>query len=165
MPKIPNTALAPVPEPQTLTAEKTPHDNARLQSSIRHCSNCKGPSHNKLQCPSRPCNFCNNLGHVSMRCPIRQGINTVKCRKSRAKFREKQSLLKRQRKRLEIWLNTGESPYKEASASKILLTAADQPVRIEAEVEVEITKDQLHDPVHGTSDTNTKSAEDMELVR
>lgn len=89
----------------------------------------------------------------------------VNCRKSKAKFREKQSLLKRQRKRLEIWLNAGESPYKEASASKILLTAADQPVRIEAEVDVEITKDQLHDPVHGTSDTNTKSTEDMELVR
>lgn len=164
MPKIPNTALAPAPEPQNVMAEKIPHDNARLKSSIRHCSNCKSLNHNKLQCPSRPCNFCNNLGHVSTRCPIRQSINKVNCRKNKAKSREKQYFLRRQRKRVETWLSAGESLYKEASATKVLLTTAYQPIRIEAEVDVRITKSQLHNPVHGTSETNTKSVEGMEVV-
>lgn len=88
----------------------------------------------------------------------------MNCLKSKAKSRAKQSLIKRQRKRLEIWLGARGSPSKgEASASQVLLTAAGQSVRIEAEVDVEMTEDQLHQP--GTSDTNTKRKEDMEVVQ
>lgn len=99
-----------------------------------------------------------------MCCPIRQSINKVNCQKSKAKSRAKLSVIKRRSKRLEIWLGARESPSKgEASASQVLLTAASQPVRIKAEVDVEMTEDQLHDP--DTSDTYTKSTEDMEVVQ
>lgn len=151
IPRSHNTTLAAIPEPQTLTVENRPHDNAPLQTLLRHCSNCKGLSHNKLQCPSLPCNFCKELGHVSAGCPIRQGINKVNYRKSKAKSRAKRSLINRRRKHLERWLGARESPSKgEASASQVLLRAAEQPVRIE-EVDVGMTKDQLHDLENFTS--------------
>lgn len=167
MPKIPNTALAPVPEPETLTVENISQDKEPRQPLERHCSNCKGLSHNILQCPSRPCNYCKNSGHVSTGCPIRLSINKVKVQKRKAESRENQSLIKWQSYRLNTWLEAQEPPSKRqaSSASQVLLTAADQPLRTEAEVDVEMTEDQLHDPEHDTQDANTKSAEDMEIVQ
>lgn len=86
--------------------------------------------------------------------------------KRKADLRKTRSLIKWQRNRLEAWVDAQEPPPKrQASASHFPLTAADQPLRTEAEVDVEMTEDQLHDPVHDTPDTNTKSAEDMEVVQ
>ena len=66
---------------------------------------------------------------------------------------------------METWLDAQEPPSKrEASATQVLLPAVDQPLRIEAEGDVEMTEDQSGDPVHDTPDTNTKSAEGMEVV-
>lgn len=166
MPRISNTALAPVPEPETLTIENIPYDKARRQPLERRCSNCKGRSHNILQCPSRPCNFCNNSGHVSTGCPIRLGISKLNKQKRKADWKKSGSLIKWQRNRLETWVDSQEPPSKrQASASHFLLTAPDQPIRTEADVDVEMTEDQSHDPVHDTPDTNTKRAEDMEIVQ
>lgn len=85
--------------------------------------------------------------------------------KRKAISRANQSLIKCQRKRLETWLDAQEPSSKgEASATQALLTAVDQPLRIEAEGDVEMTEDESGDPVHDTPDSNTKSAEDMEVV-
>lgn len=91
----------------------------------------------------------------------------MKIQKRKAESRENQSLIRWQKYRLNTWLEAQEPPSKRqaSSASQVLLTAADQPLRTEAEVDVEMTEDQLHDPEHDTPDANTKNAEDMEVVQ
>lgn len=86
--------------------------------------------------------------------------------KRRAKSRENQSVIQLQRGRMQTWLGEREPPSKgEASASQVLLTAADQPPRIEAGVDVEMTEDHLHDTVYDTPNISTKSTEDMDVVQ
>lgn len=84
----------------------------------------------------------------------------------RTKSRENQSVVQLQGDRMQTLLGEREPLSKEkASASQVILTVADQPPRIEAELDVEMTEDQLHDTVYDTPDINTKSAGDMDVVQ